>query len=341
MIMEQSIVLFDGGAGTTLQDELGCELGSARLWASELLLTGPATLATLHRAWEAAGSQVVSTVSYQATTHAFQAHPKLKGEQPLQLLRSAITVARDAVEKAETRIALSLGPYGATCQPGLEYSGAYPAPYDREDSLARFHLDRLRDYARDDASWNQVDVVLFETIPNLVEVRAIRRAWKELGEEIHSATTKEWVISLVFTGSTTTTPVQFPTGECYTDVFRGAILDQKDGGQYATPTGIGINCTKVEHLERILDAWTSCALGEMTKHIPKALWLYPDGGPTYDPVNRTWTGSSTTHQEWAHNLVAIARRFQDPWSHLVLGGCCKAGTNHIRALRDLLSEPSS
>jgi S-methylmethionine-dependent homocysteine/selenocysteine methylase len=58
-------MLFDGGAGTTLQDELGCKLGSARLWASELLLTGPGTLATLHRAWEAAGSQVVSTFRYR------------------------------------------------------------------------------------------------------------------------------------------------------------------------------------------------------------------------------------------------------------------------------------
>ncbi|PLW41465.1 hypothetical protein PCASD_07170 [Puccinia coronata f. sp. avenae] len=71
--MGQRIVLSDGG--TALEDELGYTLGSAPLWASELLLTRPHTLATLHRAWEAADNISCPPSGYDGLSHACLARP--------------------------------------------------------------------------------------------------------------------------------------------------------------------------------------------------------------------------------------------------------------------------
>ncbi|OAV89433.1 hypothetical protein PTTG_05987 [Puccinia triticina 1-1 BBBD Race 1] len=342
-----SILLMDGGSGTTLEDELGCQLKS-EVWSSELLLNRPETLARLHRAWEHAGAQIISTASYQATLEGFrsllsrskgQTEHKNGNDDSLQLLRSSVALARGVLAGSSTRVALSLGPYGATLIPGREYSGCYPPPYDSEESLVSFHLDRLLDYAKHRPTWDQLDIVLFETVPNLTEARAIRRAWKKLEQiliEPRRSTggapelfSKPWVISFVFP----TPDGQFPTGESASEVLKAALdVDV----ELAEPSGVGINCTKLDNLQPILQAWTTPDTLPIN-HSKTWLWLYPDGGPTYDSVNRSWTGSPITHQEWANQLFTVASNSSASWAGVVIGGCCKAGTMHIRALHHLLS----
>lgn len=60
---QQRIVLLDGGSGTTLIDEMGAEL-DAELWSASLLAHQPSTLARLHRMWEDAGAQIVTSCRY-------------------------------------------------------------------------------------------------------------------------------------------------------------------------------------------------------------------------------------------------------------------------------------
>ncbi|EFP77711.2 AdoMet-homocysteine methyltransferase [Puccinia graminis f. sp. tritici] len=344
------IVLMDGGSGTTLEDEFGCRLKS-QLWSSELLLNRPEILSSLHHAWEQAGAQIISTASYQATLEGFRSllSQSSRGETEekdvgsdvsLQLLRRSVALARDSLSGSNARVALSLGPYGATLTPGQEYSGCYPAPYDSEEKLVNFHFDRLMDYAEDYSTWEKVDIVLFETVPNLTEARAIRRAWKKFERTLHAlirrsatganpdSSSKPWVISFVFPTSTG----QFPTGENPSQVLQAALITDADA-ELAEPSGVGVNCTKLGNLQPILEAWRTSAVD----HSKTWLWLYPDGGPTYDSVNRSWTGSPITHQEWANQLFTIASNFSASWAGIVLGGCCKAGTPHIRALHQLLS----
>lgn len=58
-------IILDGGSGTTLADEFGCQLAS-HLWSAELLVDRPEVLASLHRAWEQAGAQIISTARFPA-----------------------------------------------------------------------------------------------------------------------------------------------------------------------------------------------------------------------------------------------------------------------------------
>lgn len=134
------------------------------------------------------------------------------------------------------KIALSLGPYGATLEPAAEFTGIYPPPFgpsqlssssvlDPEqrplteadsasyiDALASFHFSRLMVYARHTEVWNAIDLLAFETIPLVTEGQAIRIAVARLEDwfqetaprELDKATTstrmKPWYISFVFPG---------------------------------------------------------------------------------------------------------------------------------------------
>lgn len=134
------------------------------------------------------------------------------------------------------KIALALGPYGATVEPAAEYTGIYPPPYgpypvpptsiiDPEysplsksdetahtNALAAFHLSRLLVYARHTDVWNSIDLLAFETIPLVTEAKAIRMAitrledWlqeaelREGKETMISSRMKPWYLSFVFPG---------------------------------------------------------------------------------------------------------------------------------------------
>ncbi|GAA5986210.1 hypothetical protein JCM11641_002890 [Rhodosporidiobolus odoratus] len=142
----QPVVLLDGGMGTTLQaPPFELSLDSA-LWSSELLATeqGRAQLAKLHSTWVEAGAQVVETCTYQSSLPLFL--PTSTSYSPSELshaqstMLSALPVATSCCSSKQTptqlqaHAALSLGPFGASLQPGQEYGGLYPAPFCAPDA---------------------------------------------------------------------------------------------------------------------------------------------------------------------------------------------------------------
>jgi homocysteine S-methyltransferase len=68
----------------------------------------------------------------------------------------------------KVKIALSMGCYGASLGNGAEYTGAYGSA--TEEMLVQYHRQRF-----EAVKSSVYDVVLFETIPSLVELRAITR----------------------------------------------------------------------------------------------------------------------------------------------------------------------
>ncbi len=129
-------------------------------------------------------------------------------------------------------------------------------------------------------------------------------------------------------------------------------------------SGIGINCTKPYLLPRLVERM-SASLATLNRPASEGgcdlerkrsalgmqkplLFLYPDGGLVYDPVRKVWLTPSTagpyggdnSAASWAANLMKLAKRitsggdasFPDVWSGVFVGGCCKSGTDEIRAL---------
>ena len=317
-------------------------------------------------------------------------------------MRSSVALAAEARTRfaAEShvpiyniKIALSLGAYGASLSLPHEFDGFYPPPYgpqayvhdstdgptvlpnrnafrtderaqeaQSEAALATFHLERLRIYAADAATWRSIDALAFETIPLAREVRAIRRAVAALEDDsLAPEDRKPWWVCTVYPGG------EFPEQQLGDDgVASGGQLNVQDvlaayfgdidvrvapgsgegGRRYAVPDAFGINCTAVAHVARTIAAMT-VDLGETgaSYHVGGRMpWLVlkPNVGHTYDMNTRKWGWHggelSSQGEEWARQLGDIVRTEADKgvWGGILVGGCCKAGDVELRALAKVL-----
>jgi homocysteine S-methyltransferase len=100
-------VRLDGGLSTALE-ELGADLDDP-LWTAKILRDDPELVLAAHRAFVAAGAEIVISASYQA---------------PDELLAESVRIAR----RAGVLVAGSVAPYGASLAGGQEYTGDYDVP---------------------------------------------------------------------------------------------------------------------------------------------------------------------------------------------------------------------
>lgn len=123
--------------------------------------------------------------------------------------------------------------------------------------------------------------------------------------------------------------------------------------------GIGINCTKPYLLPKLVERMSTSLLTlnrpaseggiDLARRRAQAgqqkplLYLYPDGGLVYDAVKKIWLtpsnagelGGDNSAASWASNLMKLAKSITsttDVWAGVFVGGCCKSGTDEIRAL---------
>lgn len=129
-------------------------------------------------------------------------------------------------------------------------------------------------------------------------------------------------------------------------------------------SGIGINCTKPYLLPKLTQRM-SASLATLNRAASEGgmdleqrrsvaglqkplLFLYPDGGLVYDAVRKIWLtpsnagdlGGDNSAASWASNLMKLAKsitsasdvHLPDVWRGVFVGGCCKSGTDEIRAL---------
>src|SRR3954471_20232269 len=95
--LARGTVVLDGGLSTELESR-GCDVRSA-LWSARLLRDDPAAIADAHAAFAAAGAQVLTTASYQATFPGFAAAGIDRAEASALLTRS-VSLARDGLAAA-------------------------------------------------------------------------------------------------------------------------------------------------------------------------------------------------------------------------------------------------
>ena len=268
-------------------------------------------------------------------------------------------------KKKDIRIALSLGPYGATLHPAQEFDGFYPPPYgpkgytpdpaekntnafpDTEEgrrlasasveSLTKFRLERLRVFADDRETWDMLDLVAFETVPLSREITAIRRAVGLLQEELgeRDANMKNWWLSTVwpdgrYPEELAPSGERVPPKQVVQALLGDVVCDPR-------PWGIGINCTSLEHLSPLIAEFNTAA--REISFLPGGRpWLvvYPNGGDTYDPVHRIWIHAKEGKGElWVERLWRTVKELEGEgrvWGGIVLGGCCRTGPVEIKAL---------
>jgi homocysteine S-methyltransferase len=242
--------ILDGALATELEAQ-GHDL-SDRLWSARLLADDPDAIVAVHRAYRAAGAQVLTTAGYQASAEGFAARG-LSADDAEALLRRSVELARGAADGA--LVAASCGPFGAMLAGGQEYTGDYGAARARD--VEDFHERRLRAVLA-----AAPDCVACETIPRASEAAALCRVLDRLGAP------EAWIAFSCRDGRTTS------HGEPIEDAVAAASASER-------VVAVGVNCTAPEHIGELLARARTAT--------DRALVAYPNSGRTWDGNVRRWT----------------------------------------------------
>src|SRR5437016_4170235 len=125
---KHNVVILDGALATE-QERRGADLCDP-LWSAKLLLENPPLIRQVHHDYCAAGADVVTSASYQATIPGLLQRG-LDREQAADVLRLSVTLAQQARDdfwpsasgRLKPLVAASVGCYGAYLHDGSEYRG--------------------------------------------------------------------------------------------------------------------------------------------------------------------------------------------------------------------------
>jgi homocysteine S-methyltransferase len=286
-------VVLDGGLSTELESR-GHDVTSA-LWSARLLRDDPAAIAEAHAAFAAAGAQVLTTASYQATFPGFAAAGIDAAEARTLMIRS-VQLAHDGLDAAGRAgwVAASVGSYGAFLADGSEYTGDYVDDVTVTE-LREFHRPRLEVFAEAGP-----DVLACETLPAAAEVEALLRELPGLG-------LPAWISLTAVTGPEGV--VRTRRGELLADVL--AMARDVDA-----VIAVGVNCTDPAGIATAVQV-AAAASG-------KPVVAYPNSGEVWDATARRWTGQAGVGDVsgW---LAAGAR---------LVGGCCRVRPDDVAAIAD-------
>lgn len=356
-----TILLLDGGTSTALENILQSKqpqpqnFPDRNLWSSSLLLspTGQKDIQQSHEAFYNAGSDIVTTVTYQLSRYACRYgydEDVIDG-----LLHKAVEIAKDAADavsttrakKRERYVVASLGCYGAVLADGSEYTGKYGNEMSVEE-LVGFHEKRVRVLFNQEGGTNgergrertpmDLDGIAFETIPCLQEVKAIIKAVKSAQPNVFV-----W-LSLACKDEKT-----LNDGTPILDVLQ--VVDEMDPDGKIIQ-GIGVNCCKVKFIHELSQSIAKHVLHEhehiaSNKCTRRVVVLYPNSGEEWVAENETWLEGSgcTNAEDYAMEMIKCIRGIHDlcderkiPRLSILVGGCCRTSPLMIEKLRAAVDE---
>jgi homocysteine S-methyltransferase len=189
-------------------------------------------------------------------------------------------------------VAASIGPFGATqCNSG-EYTGAYGEVTEKQ--LISFHLERWRVLAESEA-----DVIACETIPSMLEVRALLK--------LLSATPERWAWMSFMCRDAKHLADGTP--------LREALLATQDAPNVCA---VGVNCLPPSMVTPVLET--------LVHYATAPIIVYPNASETWLSHDRK-PGAEIGPE----GLVRQAKLWEQAGAH-VIGGCCRTRPAHIRAL---------
>ena len=296
-----SPMIIDGGLATQLEAQ-GCDIGN-ELWSASLLQTKPDAIVEATRAYLDAGAECVATASYQASREGF-ATLGLSADEANKLMRLSVDLvvcARDEFLAANPDI-----DYAPLIAASIGPYGAMlhdGSEYDGRygvsaEALRSFHAARLQLFDACD-----VDVLAIETIPSRLEAEV-------LVDLLADCDTPAWV------SFSCCDDTHISDGTPITDV----VALYKD---HPTVVAVGVNCTPPQFVPELVRKIRSVAP-------EKSVIAYPNSGEVYCVDDNSWSGTVTPGDCAAAALEWVAA------GATIVGGCCRMGPDHIRAIRDAL-----
>lgn len=277
LLEKHAFVLLDGAMGTMLQKS-GLPLGEI---PEVLNITHPETIQSIHKAYIDAGAQIVYTNTFGANRY------KLKetGYTVSQVIPQAVANAKKACAGTETLVALDIGPVGQLLEPAgsLSFEEAY---------------DIFKEAV---CAGKEADVIVFETMTDLLEIKAALLAAKE-------NTDKPVLCTMTFEQNMRTfTGVSVPSMAL---VLTGLGAD-----------AIGVNCSLgPDELLPIVE--------EISRWTDLPLVVKPNAGLP-DPNSNTY---DVLPEDFAASIEKML-----PFGVKIAGGCCGTSPAYISALQKALT----
>jgi homocysteine S-methyltransferase len=301
IIKDFPVLILDGAMATELEGH-GCDLKDS-LWSAKVLLENPELIKQVHMDYFEAGADCTITASYQATVEGF-ALRGLSEQEAIALIQRSVRIAIEARDEFWTKhadqvkgrrpkplVAASVGPYGAYLADGSEYRGNYAL---NEDELVEFHRTRLQALIEAGA-----DVLACETIPCLVEAKAIIRLLKEF-PGVYA-----WFSFSARDG------LHISDGTAVTECAQWL-----DGHDQAA--AVGINCTAPEHIPSLIH--------QIRSYTRKPIVVYPNSGESFDAKEKVWHSAAP-----GEGYCSSSQQWHEAGAQLI-GGCCRTTPADIRAI---------
>jgi 5-methyltetrahydrofolate--homocysteine methyltransferase len=270
-----------------------------------LSLTRPDIIESIHRAYFAAGADIVETNTFNSTSISQSDYRLEAAVRDINL--AAVACARSAADDAEAMtpgrrcfVVGAIGPLNRTLSmsPDVNRPDFRAVSWDQVVAAYSEQINALLD--------GGVDALLVETIFDTLNCKAALYAIEGIFEERGEAARVPVMISVTITDASGRTL----SGQTINAFYHSVT--------HAKPFSVGINCALggaamrpyVEELSQIAECYTSC---------------YPNAG-----LPNAFGGYDETPADMAGVLGEFAR---NGWLNMV-GGCCGSTPAHIRAIAD-------
>ena len=293
-------LIVDGGLATELES-MGYDL-KHKLWSARLLLESPQAIREAHLAYLRAGADCIISASYQASIQGCVSLG-MSEQEALSLLDLSVSLGRQAIDLYCEKALPGFRPLlAASVGPYGAYladGSEYRGDYDLDQSgLYYFHQQRLLRLAASEA-----DFLACETIPCIAEAMVLARLADEAG-------TPAWISFSCKDGE------RLSSGEWIEDAADAMA------GHHAV-FAIGVNCSAPQHMSSLIT--------RLRAHWQKRIVVYPNSGEKYCAETGSWEGTSSPLE-----CAQAARTWQAKGADII-GGCCRMGPDHVRAIRASLS----
>jgi homocysteine S-methyltransferase len=297
--------VLDGAMATELERK-GFDLNGP-LWSAHVLESSPQAISAVHRDYLEAGADCLLTASYQVSAQGFEKigrNPLDAARDAANALRASVTIAEEVRNEYQARSPRRIWIAASLGSYGaMLHNGAeYHGNYDCSfEELAAFHRRRIAVLAETNA-----DLLAFESIPSLDEARAILIALRSHPD------------LPVYLSFTCRDGIHVSHGE--TLQACAELLDKQ-----TQVVAIGVNCTAPELIDSLV--------GELARVTTKPIIAYPNSGEQWDAVHQCWYGDGQIQQ-----FGELARGWRSAGAQWI-GGCCRTGPEHVRAVANLFRQP--
>jgi homocysteine S-methyltransferase len=296
----QGFLVLDGGLATELEAR-GCDIDD-ELWSAKVLLEDPDLIRSVHHDYLGTGADCIMSASYQATVEGFERRG-LSKSAAFAILEASVRLAIEARDSfweiAENRVDRIRPLVAASIGPYgafLADGSEYDGRYGLTcDELASFHRERWHLLVESGA-----DIMACETIPSNVETLALTELLRETAD-----------IMCLFSFSCR-------NAEQLYDGSRLANVIQQVS-ELAQIVAVGVNCVPPSLVPALIRSVRSVT--------DKPVAVYPNSGEKYDAFSKTWSGVADPV-----DFGEAAKRWHDLGAR-ILGGCCRTGPEHVRAIR--------